>query len=171
MTTQQATETAEQQPLDTTLIERARAAAAEMESVFDTMSPTLITQTAPEWDTFLLHARSQAGLKYSRTFEPIGDNADVLNLTLTSEGARFSGCEHQQYGDYDWFDITIPWDFINPETRAAAEARILAALREEKAANDVNERKQAEHAAAQKRKADEAELAALAARLGKTISD
>lgn len=168
MTTEQTTETLS---IDTALIERARAAAEEMDAIMGSLETTLRQQTAVEWDTFLLHARSQAGLKFSREFEPLAGNSIDANLALTGEGARFSGCEHQQYGDYDYFDVTIPWGFINPETRADAEERILGALREEKAASDAAARKQVEHAAEQQRKADEAELAALAARLGKKIAD
>lgn len=144
------------------------------------ITPWLEQVVRAEWDTFLDHALSEAGLTsskaYSRSNPGIRHYDDIA---LTMDGAVFTG-EEYYCGEYTPHEFTIPAAFfVYPSIdRGEAEENIRAALRAERQEQvDAEtraaeaERRAAEVQAVKKRERDEAELERLAASLGKKIID
>lgn len=144
--------------------------ATALETETNHLSDWLQDEVLPLWSDFLAQALSKAGLTHSRTYRGANSRVSGYYVSLTSEGALFTGWASYM-GESEEEEVTIPWGFVNPATRTATEILIERALTAERAEDDAAAVKQVAHQAAQKRAADEKELAALAARLGKKVVD
>lgn len=169
--TEQTTATAEAntEPFDAAYITETARIAAENESRQQNLEVWLSETIAPLWTEFLKRTYAQIGWRgvWWTTYTTGEANGYWLDLSLTSEGAYWSGRDRD--GDFDSF--TIPWDFINPATRAAAEARIAGEIRAEQSRRNAEQAREQAERDAKKRAQDEATLRDLAARLGKTVID
>lgn len=153
---------------------RARDAAIAVEEALEEIQVPLRTEVAPAWDIFLAHAASKARLDTIPAYlgiQSVTSKQYDAEITLGRLGATFFLVDYDyESGEYTT-EATIPWDFIDPQTRADAETRIKADMVEAKAALDRAAAEHNERIRARKRKADEDELAALARRLGKRVVD